>query len=300
MSGEVSGLQRRMRHVSPFCLYMNCRNHRLALCLKHLMKEYPLLVDADSVLAIWKLFHYSPQRFHVFKTIQEVYGNQPITLIRAASTRWLSHGQAAIRFIDLLQSCLDALDQIYERKKEPEVFGLRSSVTNKNTVLMILLLCDVLKPVSVLSMCLQEATINFMDIDTKVKATTNELEHLLTLLRNRDTSMYFSKAADIFSENDERTDLQRRMRNYGNLMDPHVFLEQVGMPFINSLIGEITDAFSCNPVFRVFGALDPRQLPENVNKLAEFGMVQMDTLIQHYTTEKEDKSAVMSPEHIPI
>lgn len=34
----------------------NCRNHRLALCLKHLMKTYPLLVEADSLLlAIWTL-----------------------------------------------------------------------------------------------------------------------------------------------------------------------------------------------------------------------------------------------------
>ena len=30
MSGEKKGLQRRIRHVSPYALYLNCRNHRLA------------------------------------------------------------------------------------------------------------------------------------------------------------------------------------------------------------------------------------------------------------------------------
>ena len=39
MSGEQKGLQRRIRHVSPFAIYMNCRNHRLALCLVHLLKK---------------------------------------------------------------------------------------------------------------------------------------------------------------------------------------------------------------------------------------------------------------------
>lgn len=35
MSGERKGLQRRIRHTSPHSLYINCNNHRLALCLKH-------------------------------------------------------------------------------------------------------------------------------------------------------------------------------------------------------------------------------------------------------------------------
>ncbi|XP_052245734.1 uncharacterized protein LOC127854716 [Dreissena polymorpha] len=132
MSGEVSGLQRRIRHLSPICLYMNCRNHRLALCLKHLMKNYPVLVDADALLlAIWKLFHYSPQRFQVLKAIQEAYGDEKLTLIRAATTRWLSHGNACVRFIDRYEACLDALAAIYDAKKEPEVYGLRLSVTTK-------------------------------------------------------------------------------------------------------------------------------------------------------------------------
>ena len=39
MSGERKGLQRCTRHVSPFAVYMNCRNHRLALCFVHLLKS---------------------------------------------------------------------------------------------------------------------------------------------------------------------------------------------------------------------------------------------------------------------
>ena len=39
MGGKKNGLQRRIRNFSPFNIYINCRNHRLALCLPPLMKN---------------------------------------------------------------------------------------------------------------------------------------------------------------------------------------------------------------------------------------------------------------------
>ena len=50
MSGEQKGLQRRICHVSSYALYLNCRNHRLALCLVHLSKKYDGLVSVDTLL----------------------------------------------------------------------------------------------------------------------------------------------------------------------------------------------------------------------------------------------------------
>lgn len=94
------GLQRRIRHESPFALYVNCRNHRLALCLVHLIKKYPVLQEIDSLLiSLWKLFEFSPQKMAVFKNIQSVYGKEPLTFLRAATTRWLSHLHACSRFV---------------------------------------------------------------------------------------------------------------------------------------------------------------------------------------------------------
>ena len=53
MSGGENGLQRRILNESPHHVYVNCRNHRQALCLPHLMKdkEYaPLLATYDNFL----------------------------------------------------------------------------------------------------------------------------------------------------------------------------------------------------------------------------------------------------------
>ena len=40
MSGKQNGMQRKIQHVPPYALYINCCNHILALCLVHLIKEY--------------------------------------------------------------------------------------------------------------------------------------------------------------------------------------------------------------------------------------------------------------------
>ena len=66
MSRKKSGLQRRIRFHPLFNIYINCRNHRLALCLLHLMKDPDvgeLLSDYDALLlGLWKMFYCSPKK----------------------------------------------------------------------------------------------------------------------------------------------------------------------------------------------------------------------------------------------
>ena len=53
MSGKRNGQQRRIRYSPPFNIYSNCRNHCLALCLPHLMKNICLgeiMNDYDTLL----------------------------------------------------------------------------------------------------------------------------------------------------------------------------------------------------------------------------------------------------------
>lgn len=91
----TSGLQKRVRHMSPHSLYVNCRNHRLALCFTHLLKKNATLSDVEGVLvSIWKLFHFSAKRHAVFQQMQELYDEKPLTFIRAAATRYFK-SQAA-------------------------------------------------------------------------------------------------------------------------------------------------------------------------------------------------------------
>lgn len=50
MSGENKGLQRTFQHHMPYQIYINCRNHKLTLCVKHMMGAFPVLQDIDNLL----------------------------------------------------------------------------------------------------------------------------------------------------------------------------------------------------------------------------------------------------------
>jgi hypothetical protein len=50
-------------------------------------------------------------------------------------------------------------------------------------------------------------------------------------------------------------------------------LRETGIPFIYISISEIEDAFHVSPLLKGFGALDPRNLPDQVAELADHGEV---------------------------
>ena len=291
MSGTHKGLQRRMTNASPYAVYINCRNHRLALCLKHLTKTYPLLCDVDNTLmSLYNLFEYSPQKMSVFLSMQEVYGQRPLVLVKASMTRWLSHLHASVRFIDRYEALLDTLDSLYAESKQPEVFGIRHFTTRRDVVAMILLLCDVLRPVNFLSLYLQEDQVNFTHLDSRVKQTLDDLHQLVAKYQAANyADTDFSKCPDIFGIIDDRTDLAQRRRNAVDVnYTPAEFLQTVGVPFIYGLIAEIEDAFHTIPLINAFGVLDPRNLPDDISDLADYGHFAIKKLSEVYGKPAED------------
>lgn len=109
---------------------------------------------------------------------------------------------------------LDALDGIYDDRKEPEVFGLRCAMLRKDVVAMIYLLCDELHIVNGLSTFLQTENLNFTDVPHKVDSAVNKLHILIDQLGDRGNNdhLTFSKIDDAFLEVIDRTSLQRRLR----------------------------------------------------------------------------------------
>ena len=112
-------LQRRIRNESPFNIYVNCWNHRLALCFTHLMKMKDfreLLVEFDSLLlGLWKLFRYSPKRGSVLEKVQISYQKKSLKILKAYTTRWLSHGIACKRVLERFEELLITLDNLIEQ-----------------------------------------------------------------------------------------------------------------------------------------------------------------------------------------
>ena len=121
MSSEKTGVQRRYWCEAPFSTYLNCQCHRLALCFKHLVNKFPWLSQIDKLfLGLWKTFHYSSLNCHIFSKLQQAYDLQSHHLVKAAVTRWLSHGQACKRVRERYEQIVLVLDEIISKNSNSE------------------------------------------------------------------------------------------------------------------------------------------------------------------------------------
>lgn len=118
---------------------------------------------------------------------------------------------------------------MYDDRKDPDVYGIRVSATNKSLLAGTVLLCDILKPVNMLSLYLQQEDINFTTLPIRVKETTDLLHQLIEKYsRNQLDDTEYAKVNGMFLEVDDRTTLARRMRACANRITPESFLEQTG------------------------------------------------------------------------
>ena len=116
------------------------RNHRLALCLAHLIPKYDIMQEFDSLLLnLYMMMKHSAVKSSIFEEVQTAYRVLPLKLIKGAATRWLSHGKACECVLDRLEPLISALDAIYERKKEPAVRGIRDQLVEPKTVANLML-----------------------------------------------------------------------------------------------------------------------------------------------------------------
>ena len=129
MSGERKGLQRCIRHVSPFAVYMNCRNHCLALCLVHLLKFYSELESLDKLLlSLWKLLEYSSVKQAVFENAQKVKDLKLLKILKACTTRWLTHRETSACVTSRFKQVIAALDTLTNEKHDDDAKDIRDQL----------------------------------------------------------------------------------------------------------------------------------------------------------------------------
>ena len=204
MSGEISGLQRRFRHLVPHSKYINCRNHRLALVFVHLLPKYKTLMDVDAIIiSVWKLMKYSIVKASVFRAAQTAVGEKKLKLLKAALTRWLSHGEASKRLVSRFESLVDALDTLISGKAAPDIKGIRDELLEPNTILMLLLLSDVLAHVNRFWRYLQTRNL----INSTVARKFSQLIESLTKLLNADGALFTEFALPFLSLSKKKDDV---------------------------------------------------------------------------------------------
>lgn len=172
-------MQRRIRNYAPHAIYINCRNHRLALCFKHIRDLFPWLETIDTLLlGLWKAFHYSSKNRYILTEIQKAYGMKALSIVKAALTRWLSHGAACRRCRIRYPEIVEALDDIVVKNPKAELIGIRDELLKPQTVLQICFLEDVLTITNILSLVLQSDHKEFGSLKRAISTTVSQLKQI--------------------------------------------------------------------------------------------------------------------------
>ena len=95
--------------------------------------------------------------------------------VKPSLTRWLSHKNCCIRMFDRYESFIDALDQIYSKTTDPQVFGVRAVLLKPTVITMIVILCDILTETNKLSLLLQSDDVNFTKLPGYVQSLISSL-----------------------------------------------------------------------------------------------------------------------------
>ena len=120
MAGVYHGVRSYFEQYSRHLVYNHCHSHRLALCFTHLIPKYYDFVKFDRLLLnLYLLLRNSTVTSNIFEEVHNAYGLKLLKLMKAVTTRWLSHRKAVQRVLDPYEALVASLDAIYLRKKEP-------------------------------------------------------------------------------------------------------------------------------------------------------------------------------------
>ena len=99
-------------------------------------------------------------------------------ILKAATTRWLTHGQASKRELDRFEEILTTLDSICEDTFEPELRCYRADMMEHVNMFTFCLVTNILGIINFFSLVLQKQERKFADIKVIMESTAKTLESL--------------------------------------------------------------------------------------------------------------------------
>ena len=157
-SGERGGLKRLLAHIVPMFLWVVCGNHKLALCFKHLLGQFPSLLEADAFMeALWKYFKYRSLATASLERSAEMYCEDTVVPVCPSVTRWTAHVRCCQSISKGYRQFLSSLVLLYNERREPEALGLLIQITDPDILCTVLMLSEVFKHTGPLGLVLQKS-----------------------------------------------------------------------------------------------------------------------------------------------
>jgi hypothetical protein len=159
MSGNLNGVQSRIKAVAPQANYVHCHAHRLNLCLVDVTKEVDAAAKFFSLVEQIYVFISSAAVHSRWLQLQEELfpGETPLALERLSDTRWTCRHKTCSTLLKRLPALIRLLENCQQDKdanRSTMAHGLLAQLDG-NFVFVLVLMTEVLSSTRLASDCLQ-------------------------------------------------------------------------------------------------------------------------------------------------
>ena len=280
MGGHVSGVQSRIRQVSPKARYVHCASHRLNLALSKTM-SIPAIRNCLGVIhEVANFFRNYPTANEALKgaIVAKIPDSEKKRLVSLCETRFIERHDSVISFVELFPCICLALEEVSGMTKQiSSTASTLLAAVEKSQFLVSLLVCEKLFIFTLpLSMFLQEKSLDLAKALDHAKHAIETLDRL-----RKDSEERFQKtlvAAEKMSLHvfGNKLVVPRTSSKQTHRANPETSMEQyyrvtIFVPAIDSLIQNLTDRFTLNedvlPYFQILlpGFADPDKADELEN-----------------------------------
>ena len=286
-SGERGGLKWYLKSTIPHLIWVGCGNHKLSLCFKHLLNQFPSVFETDVFLeSLWKFFKYRPFAKNLLEESAGMYDENVVVPVAPSVTRWTAHECACKSVIKGYRQFVSSLTTCYNERGEPEAVGLLVQLCKPMILSTMLMLLEVFECTGPLGLLLQKGngTLCLADIPTYFELTKSRLisrreeREWLTLKKLRELK-------NLAEEEILSLPVSARVRRT-NQFNWESFMNETFHPCVAAFIEEIKEAFE-QLQFRVnFTIFDPRKLLKAKEELKMCGNKELSEFLSHYPVSK--------------
>ncbi|XP_060857951.1 zinc finger MYM-type protein 1-like [Metopolophium dirhodum] len=182
MSGNMNGVQAKIKEQHPAAVYTHCMAHRLNLVVVDTCKSIKSAQAAFNILEAVYVHLSRPSKNTKLIEIQKKMGlSKSTTVIWVCDTRWVCRYKNCESIINNFESIVKALKEEVEDQADKDVaqaIGILSSITKKNFIVIIFILYDVLCIINILSNQLQNKKATLGNSGKIIKGVIASFKHL--------------------------------------------------------------------------------------------------------------------------
>ncbi|XP_064624543.1 uncharacterized protein C17orf113-like [Lineus longissimus] len=216
-------------------------------------------------------------------------------MIKPSDTRWIAYQRSVTAVRKSLVPLQASLEHFHADSGDPEAKGVLKTMNTLKFVAMIHIMSDLLEPVTRLSRVMQAKTLDNTYLKCEVSMCEEALEALLANPAQGGNAKNIKQAC-------ENLDIPCTDESLDQ------FLTTKATPYISTVLNNIQSRFSqASHLLVAMSIFNPKLIP-TVDRLADYGNQQIETLLEFYgapTTEilqvrnEEDQSATVGPDVDP-